>query len=226
MRTPRSMTFGSYHTHADGLWTLTSWELSAATYKQNLVEIPGSSKLLDLSTSLTDGEPTYSSRTLKATFESSEGNRLARKERINKMINMLDGYSMNIVLPDDAEHYLVGRLSVRKIYNDMAHASVEVTAVCEPWKYAKGETVVVLTTTGAEQEATLTNSGRLSVVPTLVVTGANVSLKYGWATWTLSPGTYELPDLYLTPGEHVITYTGEAFNVVSVLEFTYREAVL
>ena len=221
MRTPRSMTFGSYHTYADGLWTLTGWELSAAVYKQNLVEIPGSSQLLDLSTSLTGGEPTYSSRTLTATFESSEGDRLARNERITKMINALDGYLMDIILPDDPDRYLVGRVSVKKVYNDMAHASVQVTAVCEPWKYAKEETMVSLQATEDEQEATLMNQGRLGVVPTLVVTGGDVSLVYGAASWVLSEGTYQLPDLYLTHGDHHIAFSG-----AGVLTFNYREAIL
>ena len=221
MRTPRSMTFGSYHTHADGLWTLTGWKFSDATYKQTLVEIPGSSVLLDLSTSLTGGEPTYSSRTLTATFESSEGDRLARKARIEKMINTLDGYRMNIILPDDPDRYITGRLSVKELYNDMAHASVQVTAVCEPWKYAKAETVVSLQAETDEQEATLVNSGRLGLVPTLVVTDGDVRVTYGTNSWALSPGTYALPDFYLTPGEHAFTYEGEG-----ALTITYREAVL
>lgn len=221
MRTPRSMTFGSYNTHADGRWTLTKWELSAATYKQNLVEVPGRSEPLDLSTALTDGEPTYSSRTLTATFESSEGNRLAREARISQMVNALDGYRMNIVLPDDSDHYLAGRVSVKKLYNDEAHASVQVTAACDPWRYAKDETVVVLTAATEEQQAVLINQGRRSVVPLLEVTEGPVLLVYGAASWALSVGTYALPDIYLTYGEHVIKYSG-----TGVLTFTYRGAIL
>ena len=221
MRTPRSMTFGPYHTHADGRWTLTGWELSAAEYKQNLVEVPGRSELLDLSTSLTDGEPTYGSRVLTATFESSEGSRLAREARISQMINALDGYRLDIVLPDDAEHYITGRVSVRRVYNDEAHASVQVTAICEPWRYAKDETVVTLQATETEQEATLINRGRLGVVPLLTITEGEVLLVYGAASWALGVGTYALPDIYLTYGEHVVKFTGTgAFN------FTYREAIL
>lgn len=221
MRTKRGMTFGSYHTHADGLWTLTAWELSAAEHEQNLVTIPGSSKLLDLSTSLTNGEPTYGSRTLTATFESSEGDRLAREERITKMINTLDGYSMNIVLPDEPDRYLVGRLSVARLYNDMAHASVQVTAVCEPWKYAKEETIVQFTPNATQKEGVLINGGRLSLVPVLTVTQNPVWIVYDGNTWELSPGTYTLPDIYLTPGEHAVTYAGTGVAV-----FTYREAIL
>lgn len=221
MRTPRGMTFGSYLTHTDGRWTLTKWELSAAVYKQNLVEVPGRSELLDLSTSLTDGEPTYGSRTLTATFESSEGNRLAREDRISQMINALDGYRMNIILPDDADHYLVGRVSVKRLYNDEAHASVQVTATCEPWKYAKDETVVALQATAEEQTATLINRGRLGVVPLLTITEGEVLLRYGSASWALQAGTYALPDIYLLYGEHAIAFSGSA-----VFNFTYREAVL
>lgn len=221
MRTPRSMTFGSYHTHADGLWTLTGWEFSAAEYKQNLVEVPGRSELLDLSTSLTDGEPTYGSRTLTATFESSEGDRLARESRISVMINALDGYRMNILLPDDTEHYITGRVSVERLYNDEAHASVRVTAICDPWRYAKDETVVTLQATTTEQEAVLINRGRLSVVPLLEVTEGEILLAFGTLSWALGVGTYALPDIYLKYGEHLITYSG-----TGAFKFTYREAVL
>lgn len=221
MRTPRSMTFGSYNTHADGLWTLTGFALEDPALKTNLVEIPGSSELLDLSTALTDGEPTYGSRTLKATFESSEGDRLAREERISKMLNRLDGYRVNIVLPDDVQHYLSGRVQVKRIYNDMAHASVQVTAVCDPWRYDKEETVVSLQATATEQTAVIINQGRLSVVPTVTVQGDEVGLVFGDFSRALSAGTYLLPDLYLTPGEHSLKYSG-----VGSLTLTYRGAIL
>lgn len=221
MRTPRGMTFGSYMTYTDGRWTLTGWELSAAEYKQNLVEVPGRSELLDLSTSLTDGEPTYGSRTLTATFENSEGSRLAREDRINIMVNGLDGYRLNIVLPDDAEHYLTGRLSVKRIYNDEAHASVQVTAVCDPWRYAKDQTVVTLQATEAEQTVALINRGRLGVVPLLEITGGDVLITYGTLSWALGVGSYALPDIYLKYGEHPITFSG-----TGALTITYREAVL
>lgn len=221
MRTPREVLFGEYHTHAAGLWTLTGLELGAAQYKQNIVEVPGRSAPLDLSTALTDGEPTYNSRTLVVTLESSEGNRLAREARISQMTNALDGYRMNIELPDDAGHYLSGRIRVERLYNDEAHASVRVTATCDPWRYAKDETVVTLQATDVEQTAILTNSGRLGVVPLLVITGGDVLITFGTASWALGAGSYALPELYLKYGEHPVKFSGSG-----VLTLTYREAVL
>lgn len=219
------MVLGAYDTAAHGLWTLTGWTLSPPVYKSNFVTIPGHHGDLDLSTALTDGVPVYNSRTLSATFESSEGTRLEREDRINTMTNWLDGWSVNIQLPDDPLHYLTGRVSVVRNFNDPAHASVTVTAVCDPWRYNVEETVVTLTAAAEQQTASLVNNGRRVVVPTLVIASASnldsVILRYGESVWALYPGTYALPDMVLSQGENLLRYEG-----VGTLTLTYREAVL
>ena len=220
----RKMIFGSYDTDINGLWTLTEWELEPAQPVINMVDVPGRvSGPLDMSTVLTDGEPRFGSRTLVATFESSEGDRLARKARVDTMVNWLTGWRMNIVLPDDPSRYLVGRITVEPLYNDLAHASVQVTAVCEPWLYNSAETVVELTAATDEQTETLANPGRKTVVPLLEITGegASVLIKFGAYSWALGPGTYQLPDLVLPQGDHLLTYSG-----TGSVKLTYREAVL
>lgn len=218
----RTFRLGDYDTAAHGLWTLTAWEFPEPAMEENLVQVPGRAKgPLDLSTALTDGEPTFGSRPLRITLESSEGGRLARGARIADMVNQLHGRRVDIVLPDRPLHYATGRLTVRQLYNDMAHASVEVEGVCEPWLYAKDQTVVQLQATTAAQTARLRNAGALSVVPLVEVATASVSLVYGGYSWSLSAGGYKLPDLRLTPGDHTITYSGSG-----ALTITYREAVL
>ena len=217
----RKILLGSYDTAAQG-WTLASWVLSPAQHESNLVKVPGLSGSKDLSTVLTDGEPVYGDRTLTATFESSEGTRLERESTIQIMTNWLDGWTMDIVLPDDPLHYVKGRLHVERLYNDNAHASVTVTAVCEPWRYAILESRVELTATEEEQTAELLNNGRRSVVPLITITTTDtVRLAFGEASWALGPGTYKLPDIVLRQGSHALTYSGTGSVVL-----TYREAVL
>ena len=217
----RKVIFGTYDTALTGLWTLTGWTFSPAEYQSNLVAVPGRKKgPLDLSTTLTDGEPIYGSRALTVTLESSEGSRLEREARINTMVNWLDGWRMNIILPDDDAHYITGRIHVAKEYNDPAHCAVTVTATCEPWRYNNNETVRTLTATETEQIARLSNAGRMTVVPVLVVDGA-VSLVFGSSSWALSEGSYQLPDLVVAPGGANITYSG-----TGTLKFSYREALL
>lgn len=222
----RKIIIGTYDTAVEGLWTLSAWEFGAASAQENYVSVPGHSGQLDLSTVLTDGEPYYDNREFEAILESSEGTRLEREERINQMVNKLDGWRHNIILPDDPLHYINGRVRVEKIYNDPVHASVRVTATCDPWRYNKSETVVGLIATEAEQTVALINSGRLSVVPKITVTGGTVYLKYYTDdteknSEALGPGEYTYPDIYLKTGAFPLTYSGAGQIILS-----YREAVL
>lgn len=221
--TKRKIVFGTYDTAADGLLTLTGWELSAPEYQSNMVEVPGRDGALDLSTALTDGEPRYKSRTLTATFETSEGTRETRQTRLDTMVNWLDGWRMDIQLPDDDTHYITGRVHVAVEYNDLAHAAVTVTAVCDPWRYSKVEAVATLTAGTEAQTASLVNAGRRSQAPKLTVSGddASVTLVYGSYTWALGSGVYILPDLILQQGNNSLTYSG-----TGTVEIRYREAVL
>lgn len=216
----RSITLGSYDTAANG-WTLTSWKLSAAKRKEILVDKPGGHGHWDLSTVLSDGEPIYEARTLTATLECSEGDRLTREAAIDTMINWLDGWKMNIVLPDKPMQYLSGVVHVERLYNDMAHASVALEVTCDPWRYNAVETVFNLTATATAQTEDIVNPGRLAVVPLLEITGGSVSLIFGSNSWVLSPGSYRLPDLRLTHGTHKLTYSG-----AGTAKITFREAVL
>lgn len=219
----RKILFGTYDTAEKG-WTLTGWQLTAPEMKTNYIDKPGGDGAWDLSTALTDGLPRYSDRQLTATFECSEGDRLSREATIREMVNLLDGLPNNIILPDDNSHYIVGRrLHVARDYNDPAHAAITVTAICDPWKYANTEIIHTKTATTAEQSWVMTNSGRRAVVPMLTVTGTNASIKltYGMSSLTLSAGTYQWPELLLTPGLHSLRYSG-----TGTLKVTYREAVL
>ena len=221
----RKIIIGTYDTALEGLWTLSAWNFSKAVAQESYANVPGHNGPLDLSTVLTDGEPYYGSREFEAVLESSEGTRLEREERINQMVNRLDGWRFNIILPDDPLHYINGRVRVEKLYNDPAHASVRISATCDPWRYSNAETTVGLIPTSTEQIVTLTNNGRCSVVPTISVTGGPVALKFTVGTeertWQLGPGEHILPDIYLKNGSAPLWYSGEGQIIL-----TYREAVL
>lgn len=221
----RKIIIGTYDTALEGLWTLAAWDLSRAEAYEYYADVPGHSGPLDLSTALTDGEPYYGPRQFEAVLESSEGTRMEREQRINSMINKLDGRRANIILPDDPTHYISGRVRVERLYNDPAHASVRVTASCDPWRYNNAETVVGLVATETEQTVALINNGRLSVVPNITIVGGSVTLKFNTGTeertWTRSPGEYTLPDIYLKTGAAPLRYSGMGEVIL-----TYREAVL
>lgn len=217
----RKMVFGSYDTAAKG-WTLTGWLLDPPQQKTNYIDKIGGDGSWDMSTAMTGGIPRYYDRNLSATFETSDGNRANREALIREMVNTLDGYKLDIELPDLPSFHLVGRVHVARNYSDLAHASVTVTAVCEPWLYANAETVVTLTASTAGTSARIVNNGRRAIVPALTVPeGANLRMEYAGASLSLVGGTYRWPDLLLTPGAHDVKCIGSGS-----VRITYREAVL
>lgn len=224
----RTIKIGSYDTAEHG-WTLGLWSLTKPEQKTKYVEKSGGDGSWDLSTSQTEGIPRYKNRTLRASLECSVGTREDRETLLNEMVNTLDGFEWQIVLPDRPEHYLLGRVQVAVDYSDLAHAAVTITAVVEPWFYSQRESVVELAApiTASTDAATfyLWNRGRKVVVPTLNVKG-QASLSFNGASTSLSAGSYKWPDLQLLPGENALRYLGSMNGVDESLTLTYREAVL
>lgn len=219
----RKLVIGKYDTHFTDPWVLTALSLTDPDLQQNFQEIPGRDGPLDLSTVLTDGEPRYGSRILTATLETSEGTRQDRLECISKLVNMVDGQRLNIRHPDYSAYYLTGRVKVREEYNGRSYAQVSVTATCDPWLYSTSERVYTVTAAEEPQTLMLANNGRRSVVPQVTITGEKASFRIecGDVSLAMSEGTYKLPDLLLSAGNTVITYSGSG-----TAKLTYREAVL
>ena len=227
MRSKRKLILCGYDTAQDGLWTMTACKLTKAPQVQSFIDVPGRYAPLDASTALTDGQPYYGSAQLFASFESSEGDLAARQARIDAMVNFLDGRSVEIIHPDHPGYYLIGRVQVTQEYNDLAHCSVTVNAVCDPWLYAAYQTEISLAAAAESKTAQLINAGRMAIVPTVTVDG-DVHLTYGNTSWDLASGEYALPELLLTPGTlynqpavHEVSYYG-----AGTITFTYREAVV
>ena len=222
-RKKRGFIFGEYDTAAHG-WTLTGWSFPEPEPQTSYVEVPGRmAGPLDLSAYLTGGDPRYGSRELTVTLEHSDGTRLERNEIIDEMVNYLHGNRDDIVFPDDEHRYAVGRFTVEKEYSDPAHAAVTVTATCEPWRYSKTEVRLSLMAITDACRVMLYNDGRRVLIPEIKVSGygASVKLTCNGSTWTLTPGTYRLPELRLPHGNTILTYQG-----VGTVDITYREAVL
>lgn len=220
MLTKRTTQLGGYDTASHG-WTLAGFNLATPYPVTNMVSVPGRIQGdLDLSYALSD-EPTYSSRDLLVTLEISSGDRAQREAIISELTNLLHGRRVKIIPPDHPNHYAMGQLTVAKLFSNHAHASVEITGICEPWLYAAQEKTLTLTASSTKKTATINNQGVMPSVPVLEITGGTVSLTYNSATISLTAGTHKWPHLFLTPGEHALQYSGSGS-----LRITYREGVI
>lgn len=217
----RKLIIGDYDTETTWPWTLAELELSALEQQTNYVTVPGRSGSVDLSTAVS-GLPVYNDRTLTATLETSEGTRAQRETAINTMVNRLDGLRLHIVLPDDPSGYLDGRISVARNYNDLAHASVTISAVCYPYKLKSAETTVTASLTEVDTEISL-SCDRRPVVPTITTTAETV-LTWGADSYTVSAGTRQLPGIRLTQGTH--TLKARTTSGTGEITITYQEGSL
>ena len=214
----RFLTIGKYNTWYDWRLTLTSQELTPPEPKTNYIELGGANGTLDLTEALT-GEVAYADRTYKATFWTSEGTYSDRLRVLQDIVNAVHGQKVPIVLPDDPDHYLLGRVRVKAQVWDQVHAEVEIEAICDPWLYAVHETERRVEVSGT-MDVVVNNGGRKTISPVVTVSN-RMSLTYGGRTVTLSAGTYQVTDLRLSHGANVISVTG-----YGTLTFTYREASL
>lgn len=214
----RAFYFDKWNTWHDWRCTLTAKDLTPPEPKTNLVSIEGGHGSLDLSEALT-GEPVYDVRKATASFLCSEGTYGDREKLRWSVTAAIHGRRVPIIDPDDPEHYLLGRVVVKKAVNSMAYLSFETEATCDPWRYAVEETVRRIPVSGTVS-AVLNNDGDLTVCPTLVVDGT-IDITYGDEIIRKTSGTYKVADLRLRHGANVLTLTGRGS-----VTFLYREAVL
>ena len=127
-----------FNTWYDWRLILTAKNITPPEPKTNYIEIDGMSGTLDLSESLT-GEVTYKDRTLTASFWTDEGNFDERAKLLLKITSELHGRKIKIVEPDDPDHYFYGRVKVKSTSNNLAYSTIDIEAVCDPWRYAINE---------------------------------------------------------------------------------------
>lgn len=215
----RFILFGKYNTAYDWGLLLTAKAVTDPAPKTNYQKLDGVSGSLDLSEALT-GEVTYDDRTLAASFSLSEGTKQERDAMLRKIVAALHGRKVNIIEPDDPEHYMVGRVSIKGFTNNPAYATLDIEATCEPWRYAVNESERRVVVRNNSTDVVICNTGTKTVCPVITVTGT-VSITDNGVTTELSEGSYKITDIRLKTGANVIGVAGRG-----TVTFTYREAML
>lgn len=217
----RKVMIGDYDTGAKG-WTLSGCQLAPAEWRENLIEVPGMDGVLDASAALT-GAVTYAPRLLELTLERSDGTRTTRTAALDELVNSLDGQVLHIILPDDVQHYLTGRVRVAPQYNDLAHAQVLISANCDPWRYKVAATTVARSDLGTAYKHLPLPNERRPVIPTITVE-QSTTLLWGGNTIALSAGTYHRADICLAAGANILK--AKVASGVGTISVGYQEARL
>ena len=215
----RHIMFDKYHTWYDWQLTLTAKNVAPATPKTNYITLDGANGSLDLSEALA-GEAVYNDRTVTASFWTSEGTHEERLAVLRDILTALHGKKVQIVDPDDPEHYFLGRVVVKSTAWDAVHLEFTVEAICDPWRYAMEETARRVEVAGDTVDVVLHNNGAKTLCPVIAVSGT-VAVTANGVTSNLTSGAYKLPDIRLAHGATVINVSG-----TGSVTFHYREAEL
>ena len=215
----RGVKFGDFHTSDDWGLILNAKSIDPPTPKYNKISVDGRDGEINLSRALT-GDIKFTNRPVNFTFLLTNGTQVEREEIINEIINIIHGQELEIIEPDDQDHYLKGECTVSNVVNNKAYASFNVSADCEPYRYALDEIHRLVNLSSTETIVTITNSGRKVLVPTLTVSGT-AKIVVGSTSVSLASGTYKLTDLQLKSGPNPITVSGSGTITIS-----YREGVI
>lgn len=208
-------------THTDELELIQqSVAVKPATPKTKVIDLPGADGGRDLTEALGIGV-TYNLREIVWTFALRPG--ASRSAKFSEVSAALNGIRAHIILDEDPDHFFDGRVSVEDYASDGLLHQITVKAVCDPWKRSIEETEVSRSLTTTAQTITLTNGGRMPVVPTLTATAPTV-LTFGGSTVSIPTGTSRVPSLRLQTGDTELT--ARTSSGTGTLTITYREGEL
>lgn len=209
-----------YNTYYNWRLILTAKDVTPPDPKTNYVEIDGMSGSLDLSESLT-GEVTYKDRKITASFWTDEGTRKEREILMSNIVARLHGRKIRLIEPDDPDHYFYGRVTIGAPKNTTPFLTFEMSATCDPWRYALHETERrVEIDSSTITNVVINNNGVKTICPLIRITG-EVEIIHSDVKTVLTDGEYKLSDIKLYQGANVIGVSGNGSAT-----FVYREATL
>lgn len=211
--------FGDFSSFDDFSLILSAKKIETPKVKTETTDVPGADGVLDFTEYF--GEPKYENR--KLSFDFSTMTRYdGFLELFSQIQNALHGQRLNIWLDDDPDFYYVGRISVSEWQADKRIGKVTIECDCEPYKYKRNQTKITTEVSGSA--SVVYRNLRKSVTPQFDVSvnaGENMTVKYGAQTYSLSSGTFRMPELVFYAGDTVLDYEGNGTVTV-----TYQEGGL
>lgn len=198
---------------------VSSFEISPPEPKLTILEIPGTSDVIDLSEAIS-GDVEYKRRKITIATSVACGSDIAYS-RYSKLANYVHGQKMKIINLKDSAFFWTGRVSIdkfeRKFYGGLPTISATVDAykyenqssltpwIWDPFSFSDG---IIRDYFNLPVPGSLTITGRRKrVCPKFICTTA-MTVTYLGNTYPLPIGTITVPDIFLGEGDHLLTFGG------------------
>ena len=199
----------------DYLCVINAVTITPLIKKQYLVDVPGADGTKDLTAWF--GVPRFESRTLKIYCQCAAE---PAKDCADKLLRRWIGKTVNVELSFDDGYYRTGTVTQVMPAGPGLSDEIVITVFCEPCKYMHYEVIHRIPASAEATDYVWSNNGTLDVLPVLTALEGEVTLLIGTAKFTLTSGTFMLPELVIA-GDSSITVTVSG----GALEARYREAV-
>lgn len=214
------VTFGSIYCEDLGL-ILSHRDLGNPKPKTSLVEVPGSSVILDFTEAF--GAVEYGGRKISLEFVGTDPWD-DHFELESNARDLLHGQRMQIRFDEDDSFYFVGRVNIESWVYRKHGGKVKMSIEAEPWKYK--DRSITLVGEGSEYvDLPVVNNGLRAAVPTFTILNAmDVMIDEEAVRLISTMGTYRNPNLFFSPGDNTLQFRGGAGNDLATV--TWTEAML
>lgn len=120
-----------YNSYDDFGFLIKEFTVDEATVKEELINVPGASSVLDFSKSLTN-DINYNPRNLNILLNKSRGNVFLSE--YSKIQNALHGQRMKIIHSKEPEFYWIGTIHVGSFNPYVCVSEISIKCVVEPYK--------------------------------------------------------------------------------------------
>ncbi len=177
-------------------------EISMPIPKTILVEIPGTSDVIDL-TEEVSGDIQYEQREIMIALEDGSG-KDSYFERVSELTNDIHGRYLKVIFSKDPDYYWIGRVAIESAESRHYGTTFVVTIMADPYKYQVAEQLPW----NYNVPATAYITGlRKRICPKITCSEA-MQVTYLGNTYDLPSGTSQCFDIYLGEGNHVLSFTG------------------
>ena len=132
---------GDFRTDGLGL-DLYNLSIGAPKIKTSYINLPLESKVLDLSDVVT-GRPSYGARTITLYLGKKDRSPRNWIKTATELASKIHGQRLPITLSIDPDYYYLGRIQCSSDKISFMRSTYEITATCDPYKYAQTESSFV-----------------------------------------------------------------------------------
>ena len=197
-----------------------------------LIELPGTSDVIDLSESIS-GEVEYKQRKITIKLEYA-GGKDSYYSKYSELANYLHGKQMPIIFSKDPGYYWIGRIVITGAEPKFYGQTITVTATVDPYKYETQSSIepwlwetfsvkdgIIRKYYDVTVPGIITIIGRRKRICPKFICSTAMTVSYLGNTYSLAAGNNQIPEIYLGSGEHILTFSG-----TGTVEVDYRGASL